>query len=45
MAVCDDCGGTRSTPDIFGDLGPFLSCVLGSDDVETWVVLRADDEA
>ena len=42
MALCDDCGGTRSVPDIFGDPGPCPSCVIVSEDGRSWVVLEDD---
>jgi hypothetical protein len=43
VAVCLDCSGTRSVPDLFGDLGPCPSCVI--DAGETFVVLEpVDDE-
>lgn len=43
MPLCDDCNGSRSTPDIFGDPGPCSSCVIESDDGETWVVIEPEE--
>ena len=42
VSKCDDCKGTRSTPDIFGDLGPCPSCVIESDEGTTWAVIESD---
>lgn len=43
MVECQDCFGTRSTPDVFGDLGPCPSCVVVADEGESWVVIDSDE--
>lgn len=40
--TCDDCNGSRSVPDIFGDLEACPTCVV--DAGETWVVYESESQ-